>query len=69
MTGSRHTITVLTMTSATMNQTEKCYCRRCLKDDPGGCLEIEKVWQSQVDRGIISESDYFIAKDENGRAL
>lgn len=57
------------MTSATMNQTEKCYCRRCLKDDPGGCLEVEKVWQDQVDRGIIPATQFLIAKDENGRVL
>lgn len=46
-----------------------CDCRRCLKDDPGGCLENEKIWQSQVDRKIIHEQDYFIAKDKNGKAL
>lgn len=46
-----------------------CDCRRCLKGDPGGCLDAEAIWQSQVDRGIIHELDYFIAKDENGVAL
>lgn len=48
---------------------EACYCRRCMKDDPGGCLEAEKVWQSQVDRGIITSDEFFIAKDTNGVAL
>ena len=46
-----------------------CDCCRCVKGDYGGCIDAEAIWQSQVDRGIIHELDYFIAKDENGVAL
>lgn len=48
-----------------------CVCRRCIKDDPGGCLvaEGEAVWADQVRRGVITADTYFIAKDENGVAL
>ena len=46
-----------------------CGCRRCLKDDPGGCLTLEAIHADQVRRGVIPADQYAIGWRDDGSLL
>ena len=40
-----------------------------MKDDPGGCVELDRIHADQVRRGVISADEYFLALDPEGNPL